>query len=465
MGLADQIQVIGARHLSSESYWLDHNPWTVGGPGGLLGALLSQGIMAIWWTLFASMVVLLLRLVLKKELLVGLAAVGLYAIIVVFAFQQTHLAIAWVASAQGRAAILASDALWIPGRRPEFPCDSAVVLSAYERFLRLVRRPWPFCPRRGRGHRCLRFLCCQGPGSLPPRRIRGTSEVNWLATRRCGAREAGLPPREAGKGRQYFPGGQVDLAGGGRYAVPPEDMLETIEKLLILQDRDRRIRQVQGELAHIEPQRTMLKTKAETTQAQLEVARGKLRHLESDRKRLELDVEAKKEQIARYANQQLQTRKNEEYQALSHEIELAKEAIRLTEDEEIALMEQAEVLQKEIQQATREAADAHSLVEEQVAKLATREQNLRNELEQLRTERESLAGAVDENARGRYERLLRSKGENVIVGVPHGVCGGCHMRVPPQLLVMCQAKKELVTCSNCGRILYYTRDMDLALVD
>jgi predicted nucleic acid-binding Zn-ribbon protein len=31
--------------------------------------------------------------------------------------------------------------------------------------------------------------------------------------------------------------------------------------------------------------------------------------------------------------------------------------------------------------------------------------------------------------------------------------------------VACQAKKELVTCSNCGRIIYYTPDMDLAIVD
>jgi hypothetical protein len=27
------------------------------------------------------------------------------------------------------------------------------------------------------------------------------------------------------------------------------------------------------------------------------------------------------------------------------------------------------------------------------------------------------------------------------------------------------AEKELAACSNCGRILYYTRDMDLAVVD
>ena len=39
------------------------------------------------------------------------------------------------------------------------------------------------------------------------------------------------------------------------------------------------------------------------------------------------------------------------------------------------------------------------------------------------------------------------------------------MKFPVQLLVSCQAARELVTCPNCGRILYYTRDMDLAVAD
>ena len=104
-------------------------------------------------------------------------------------------------------------------------------------------------------------------------------------------------------------------------------------------------------------------------------------------------------------------------------------------------------------------------MDEQVAQLDAREQNLQKELAELEANREALASAVDESARTRYERLVRSKGENVVVGVQHGVCGGCHMKLPPQLLVTCQAEKELVACSNCGRILYYTRDMDLAVVD
>ena len=39
------------------------------------------------------------------------------------------------------------------------------------------------------------------------------------------------------------------------------------------------------------------------------------------------------------------------------------------------------------------------------------------------------------------------------------------MKLPAQILVSCRAQKELVTCINCGRILYYTRDMALAGAD
>jgi predicted nucleic acid-binding Zn-ribbon protein len=239
-------------------------------------------------------------------------------------------------------------------------------------------------------------------------------------------------------------------------------MLDTIEKLLILQDRDRNIRRVQGELAHIEPERQSLKAKLAGTQTQLENAKLRVRQAESERKRLELDVEAKKQQIDRYANQQLQTRKNEEYRALAHEIETCKADITRIEDQEIGWMEQGEQAQKEVVRFTRESDEAKKLVEEQVARLGEREQNLRKELAVLEGNREELASAVDPGARARYERLVKSKGEHVVVGVQHGVCGGCHMKLPAQILVTCQQQQTIVSCTNCGRILYYSRDMVLA---
>jgi uncharacterized protein len=242
-------------------------------------------------------------------------------------------------------------------------------------------------------------------------------------------------------------------------------MLDVIEKLLILQDRDRKIRRIRTELAHIEPQRQTMKARAAAASTNLENAKTKVKELESQRKELELEVESKKQMIAKYANQQLQTRKNEEYRALANEIQTCKEAIFKIEDQEIALMEQGEAAQKEVVRSTQASSEARKLADDQITQLGVREENLKKELAELETNREELAAAVDDGARGRYERLVKNKGENVVVGVQHGVCGGCHMKLPPQLLVSCQAQQELVTCSNCGRILYYTRDMDLAVAD
>lgn len=242
-------------------------------------------------------------------------------------------------------------------------------------------------------------------------------------------------------------------------------MLEVIEKLLILQDRDRRIKRLRGELERIAPERTSFEERAQLAQNRLSAAREKVKHVETERKALELEIEAKKELIIKYANQQFQTRKNEEYRALAHEIDMCKENIRVIEDRVIEAMEATEEAQAGVVKATAEAAQAKKIMDEQLAGLTQTEANLRKELANLEDSRQALATAVDEAARSRYERLFRSKGENVVVGVQHGVCGGCHMRVPAQVLVSCQAQQELVSCTNCGRILYYSPEMDLAQAD
>jgi hypothetical protein len=242
-------------------------------------------------------------------------------------------------------------------------------------------------------------------------------------------------------------------------------MQEIIEKLLVLQDRDRKLLRTSQELAHIGPERESLKAKAASTQSQLDAAKLRVKQIESERKQRDLEIAAKKSQIEKYLNQQLQTRKNEEYKALTHEIEMAKEVIFKIEDAEIVLMEQAEAAQKEVVRATAEAAAAKKLVDDQIGQLNQREANLKQEFTELTATRAQLASAVDDTTRSRYERIFKSKGENVVVGVEHSACGGCHMKLPTQIVTSCRAQAELVTCPNCGRILYFTRDMILTAAD
>ncbi len=242
-------------------------------------------------------------------------------------------------------------------------------------------------------------------------------------------------------------------------------MLEAIEKLLILQDRDRKISRLRTELANVDPERQALTSKTATSQAALDAAKQRIKQIESDRKKLELDAEAKKQAIERYSLQQFQTKKNDEYRALAHEIEMAREAIVKLEDQQLELMEQAEAAQKRLSAAAKISEEARRLADKQLTDLGERDGNLKKELATLEADRDQLATAVDESVLPRYERLRKSKGENVVVGVAHGVCGGCHMKLQRQAIVTCQGNQEIVTCPNCGRILYYTQDMSLVVAE
>lgn len=242
-------------------------------------------------------------------------------------------------------------------------------------------------------------------------------------------------------------------------------MLDSIEKLLVLQERDLRIERLEEELEQIPAQRASLQGKTRSSKEALDAAKKKVMEIEARRKELELEANTIKERVAKYSNQQLQTKKNEEYKALTNEIENCRKQIMALEDRQIGCMEETEVAQKQVLAAQKIADAARQDMESSVGDLDSRETGLKKELAEMETSRQELAAAVEETTRHRYQRLFDLKGGRVVVGIQHGVCGGCHMRLPAQIPVMVRGAQELVTCPNCGRILYYTRDMDMAVAE
>lgn len=239
-------------------------------------------------------------------------------------------------------------------------------------------------------------------------------------------------------------------------------MLESIEKLLLLQERDRQITQLEAELANIEPQRRLAIQALESVKNNLESLKSQVKKLEAERNQLELEVNTRKQLIEKYSFQQFQTKKNAEYQALAHEIENCKQEISSLEDKELQVLELIDATQVQVSEATKTLDQTQQRVNQQLQNLVEREANLRQHLADLVRGRAELAEAVDGGLLPKYERLRKSKGDRVVVGIEHSVCGGCHVRLPAQVVVGCKAGREVMTCPNCGRILYYTPDMDLA---
>jgi predicted nucleic acid-binding Zn-ribbon protein len=242
-------------------------------------------------------------------------------------------------------------------------------------------------------------------------------------------------------------------------------MLEIIEKLLILQDRDQKLQGLREELQQIPVEEANLLAKAKSSTSALDNAKLRVKQLETERKKLELEVDTRKQQIEKYSLQQFQTKKNEEYRALGNEIETCKAAIAKLDDQQIEFMEQIEGAQRQVAAANEEYLAAKKTADGRIAELKGRQAKLEQEFAKAESERNSRATEVDEVLRAKYDRLVKNKGGRVVVGIAHGVCGGCHMGISRSIVLQCQGGKEIIQCPNCSRILYYSRDMDLQVAD
>ena len=179
------------------------------------------------------------------------------------------------------------------------------------------------------------------------------------------------------------------------------------------------------------------------------------REIEVQRKKLELDAQSRRDSIGRFKTQQYQTRKNEEFQAIGHEIQRFENEIQSIEDQEIELMEQTERLQSEIAKADQAFKTAKIQFEQQKLDLKNKKGILEERLRATEQERAGLIGDIDPDLFYRYERLFASKDRKAIVPIEHEFCMGCHMKNTTTLVHRVKIGREVLSCEQCGRILYW----------
>jgi predicted nucleic acid-binding Zn-ribbon protein len=227
-----------------------------------------------------------------------------------------------------------------------------------------------------------------------------------------------------------------------------------LEQLLVLQDRQQKIRQIENEIRTVPLQRKNLEGQLADNAAAVDALKQRARQLEIDRKKLELDVGTRQESITRLKTQQYQTRKNDEFQAIGHEIERYENEIRKIEDDELEVMDQADKLKSQLTTEEKKAATAKDSISRQLADLDEKSKMLESRLQELSKSRAELATTIDEDLLNRFDRLFKSKGDAAVVALEHEVCTGCHMKVTIATAMRVKAGKEIVSCEQCGRILY-----------
>ena len=229
----------------------------------------------------------------------------------------------------------------------------------------------------------------------------------------------------------------------------------SIAQLLALQERDSRRLALEQQLKSVPREVAAVESRIAAEKQAIESAKSEWHGLESKKKLLETEIQSAEGKVAKYRTQQLEVRKNDEYRALTQEIETTQAVISGHEEEELKILYQIDEAKKRFAAAEAELKKNISGHEGRIRTLREREGQLQAELKAAQDAVAAARPQVPEPQLKVYDRIAVRPGHPVCVPVSGGKCGGCHLRIPTHIEVLAKAGTEIATCDQCGRIVYW----------
>ncbi|MSU50957.1 MAG: hypothetical protein EXS37_18010 [Opitutus sp.] len=232
-----------------------------------------------------------------------------------------------------------------------------------------------------------------------------------------------------------------------------------IQALLILQDRDLKRLGLEAQLKTVPGDIARVEQKIASEKAAIDIARAEMRDLESKKKLLEVEIGSASDKMGRYKTQQLSVRKNDEYQALGHEIATTQAQIGDLEGQELEVMYAIDEAKKKFAAAEAELKTNISGHETRIKRLREREISVAAELKTAQAEVAAARAPVDAFKLRLYDRIA-VRNMPAIVSIHGDKCGGCHLKVSSEVESGARGKGldptvQLPTCDQCGRIVYW----------
>ena len=158
--------------------------------------------------------------------------------------------------------------------------------------------------------------------------------------------------------------------------------------------------------------------------------------------------------IKKYETQLDNVKNNREYDALSKEIEIQGLEIQAAEKRIGEYGKQIE-LKKETLSAAETELDGRKI------DLVNKKKELENivaetekEEKELLKQRDKAEAQLEERLRAAYNRIRRNVKNGIAVAtVVRDACSGCFGSIPPQMQADIRARKKIIVCEHCGRIL------------
>lgn len=235
-------------------------------------------------------------------------------------------------------------------------------------------------------------------------------------------------------------------------------MTPVLEKLLILQGRDRRRLDLEKELKGVPADIAAVERKIQAEKEAIETSKLDWQKLEARKKDLENEIASAEQKVAKYRTQQLEVRKNDEFRALGHEIETVEGQIGSLEETELNVLYEIEAAKAKFAAAEKELKTNISGHESRIRSYRDREAVLTAELAASKEEVTAARLPLGEPTLRLYDRIA-VRNMPVCVPLSGGKCGGCHLKVSSEVESAVRSKADptaqLPTCDQCGRIVYW----------
>ncbi|PON17760.1 hypothetical protein C2W62_11505 [Candidatus Entotheonella serta] len=233
-------------------------------------------------------------------------------------------------------------------------------------------------------------------------------------------------------------------------------MLDQLRLLAALQQLDSRLRVLEAEKQEIPKQLHPYQQACHEVREELASAQLKIEEDDRRRRALERDIEMDHDRLTKAQQRLREVRTNKEYSAALAEIDAGKQRILTLEDEVLELMEGAEQKQEVSQRCEQRLQEAARELGQQERKVNEAQETLSSDMSRYGHERDELITRIHPDFYTAYQQAAQRGGGVAVVDVmPDETCGGCYLRIRPQLISEVRKQEGMVTCPHCRRILLW----------
>ena len=231
-------------------------------------------------------------------------------------------------------------------------------------------------------------------------------------------------------------------------------MNSDLQKLIELEKTDREIARLTEEVAALPKRVAAIEGKLADDKAAVEHARAAIKSNEAGRRKLDTEIQGFQQKIMKYRAQSSSVKTNEEYKALMHEVGFAEKEINTAEDKILELMIAQEAEEKALKTAEAQMKAETVEVEKEKAEAHTRTAEDEKLLAELGETRSQLRAGISDTALAHYDRVMRQR-KSALAEARGQKCMACFVMLRPQTWEEIRSNEHIITCSSCGRILYY----------